>query len=103
VGIAYGSDCKKATEVMVQAALDNSRVLNDPAPKTWFREFGDSSLNFILLCWVPGAAIKFDVISELNHAIDNGFRANGIEIPFPQRDLHLRTSETKLLVKRVGD
>ncbi len=101
VGIAYGSDCKKATEIMVQAALDNPRILKDPTPKTWFREFGDSSLNFILLCWISNAAIKFDVISELNHAIDNGFRVNGVEIPFPQRDLHLRTTDTKLLVKKV--
>lgn len=103
VGIAYGSDCKKATEIMVQAALDNPRILKDPTPKTWFREFGDSSLNFILLCWIPSATIKFDVISEINHAIDNGFRANGVEIPFPQRDLHLRTTDTKLLVKKVDD
>lgn len=103
VGIAYGSDCKKATEIMVQAALDNPRILKDPTPKTWFREFGDSSLNFILLCWIPSATIKFDVISEINHAIDNGFRANGVEIPFPQRDLHLRTADTKLLVKKVDE
>ena len=103
VGIAYGSDCKKAAEVMVQAALDNPRVLNDPYPKTWFREFGDSSLNFVLLCWIPSAAIKFDVISELNHAIDDGFRAKGVEIPFPQRDLHLRSTDASLLIKHVDD
>jgi small-conductance mechanosensitive channel len=47
----------------------------------------------MLLCWIPNAVEKFDVISELNHAIDKGFRENGIEIPFPQRDLHLRSAE----------
>jgi small-conductance mechanosensitive channel len=93
VGIAYGSDCEKASEIMIQAAAENNRVLKNPAPKTWFREFGDSSLNFMLLCWIPNAVEKFDVISELNHAIDKGFRENGIEIPFPQRDLHLRSAE----------
>ncbi|MDK2849260.1 MAG: hypothetical protein PWP34_2613 [Desulfuromonadales bacterium] len=93
VGIAYGSDCEKASEIMIQAATENNRVLKNPAPKTWFREFGDSSLNFMLLCWIPNAVEKFDVISELNHAIDKGFRENGIEIPFPQRDLHLRSAE----------
>jgi potassium efflux system protein len=93
VGIAYGSDCEKASEIMIQAATENSRVLKNPAAKTWFREFGDSSLNFMLLCWIPNAVEKFDVISELNHAIDKGFRENGIEIPFPQRDLHLRSAE----------
>lgn len=94
VGIAYGSDCEKASEIMIQAALENSRVLKNPRPKTWFREFGDSSLNFMLLCWIPDAVEKFDIISELNHAIDKGFRENDIEIPFPQRDLHLRSAET---------
>ncbi len=92
VGIAYGSDLDKATRIMLDAARHNDRVLQEPAPKTWFREFGDSSLNFILLCWVPNAVMKFDVISELNHAIDRGFREAGVEIPFPQRDLHLRSA-----------
>jgi small-conductance mechanosensitive channel len=105
VGIAYGSDCEKASEIMIQAAAENSRVLKNPAPKTWFREFGDSSLNFMLLCWIPNAVEKFDVISELNHAIDKGFRENGIEIPFPQRDLHLRSAEAtvRFLRKTEGD
>jgi potassium efflux system protein len=93
VGIAYGSDCEKATEIMIRAALENERILKEPKPKTWFCEFGDSSLNFMLLCWIPNAVEKFDVISEVNHAIDRGFREQGIEIPFPQRDLHLRSAE----------
>ncbi|HKL27342.1 MAG TPA: mechanosensitive ion channel domain-containing protein [Desulfuromonadales bacterium] len=92
VGIAYGSDCEKAADLLVQVALDNDRVLNDPKPKTWFREFGDSSLNFVLLCWIPNAANKYDITSELNHGIDRIFRENGVEIPFPQRDLHLRSA-----------
>jgi small-conductance mechanosensitive channel len=105
VGIAYGSDCEKASEIMIQAAAENNRVLKNPAPKTWFREFGDSSLNFMLLCWIPNAVEKFDVISELNHAIDKGFRENGIEIPFPQRDLHLRSAEAtvRFLRKTEGE
>jgi len=93
VGIAYGSDCQKAAEVLVQVALGNKRVLSEPKPKAWFREFGDSSLNFMLLFWIPNAVEKYDIISEINHAIDAGFRKNGIEIPFPQRDLHLRSTE----------
>jgi len=93
VGIAYGSDCQKAAEILVQVALDNKRVMIEPKPKAWFREFGDSSLNFMLLFWIPNAAVKHDVISEINFAIDAGFRKNGIEIPFPQRDLHLRSTE----------
>jgi len=93
VGIAYGSDCQKAAEILVQVALNNKQVMIDPKPKVWFREFGDSSLNFMLLFWIPNAAVKYDVISEINFAIDAGFRKNGIAIPFPQRDLHLRSTE----------
>ncbi len=98
VGIAYGSDCEKATDLLLQTALDNRQVLSHPAPKVWFREFGDSSLNFMLLCWIANAENKFDTISELNYAIDKAFRDHGIEIPFPQRDLHLRSAEPPVRV-----
>ena len=67
--------------------------MENPKPSVLFREFGDSSLNFQLLCWIPRADYKFLTISELNYAIDKAFRENGIEIPFPQRDLHLRSSK----------
>lgn len=103
VGIAYGSDCQKAAEILVQVALDNKRVLIEPKPKTWFREFGDSSLNFMLLFWIPNAVEKYDVISEINFAIDAGFRKNGIEIPFPQRDLHLRSTEGTVHFRQIKD
>ncbi len=93
VGIAYGSDCEKATTLLIDAAKQNDNVLKTPPPKVWFREFGDSSLNFMLLCWIPNSSIKFDVRSELNYAIDRIFREQQIEIPFPQRDLHLRSIE----------
>ena len=100
VGIAYGSDCQKAAEVLVQVALDNKRVLTEPKPKAWFREFGDSSLNFMLLFWISNAVEKYDVISEINYAIDAGFRKNGIEIPFPQRDLHLRSPDGVIRIRQ---
>jgi len=100
VGIAYGSDCEKATQILIDVAKQNERVLNNPAPKVWFREFGDSSLNFLLLCWIPNSTIKFDIVSELNYAIDRDFRNNQIEIPFPQRDLHLRSAEAGIRFHR---
>ncbi|HKJ05767.1 MAG TPA: mechanosensitive ion channel domain-containing protein [Geopsychrobacteraceae bacterium] len=93
VGIAYGSDCDMATKIMIGVARDNGHVMEYPKPKVWFREFGDSSLNFILLCWIPDVVSKFDVVSEINYSIDRAFRDNKIEIPFPQRDLHLRSAE----------
>lgn len=104
IGIAYGSDCNKVTELLLDVAKINNRVLNNPQPKVWFQEFGDSSLNFMLLCWITDSTIKFDVISELNYAIDRSFRDHNIEIPFPQRDLHLRSAEAKILLHQdAGD
>lgn len=89
VGIAYGSDVAAAHEAMESAANEHSEVLKHPAPKVWFRGFGDSSLDMELLCWISDAKQKFDVLSELNRAIDNAFRERGITIPFPQRDIHI--------------
>ena len=92
VGIAYGSDCEKARSTLLQVARDNQLILKVPEPHVLFREFGDSSLNFTLLCWIADAADRFELISELNFAIDKAFREHSIEIPFPQRDLHLRSA-----------
>ena len=96
VGVAYGSDVKRVTELLMGVAVDNTRILKTPVPKVWFREFGESSLNFELLCWVPNAERKFDAISELNYAIDAAFREHKVQIPFPQRDLHIRSSDVSL-------
>lgn len=92
VGVAYGSDVELVTSILMSVAESSPRILKAPAPKVWFKEFGDSSLNFELLCWIPNAERKYDAISELNYAIDKGFRENQIQIPFPQRDLHLKSS-----------
>jgi potassium efflux system protein len=66
--------------------------MKNPPPKVWFTEFGDSSLNFELLAWTLDPKRRPDVISDLNKEIDRIFRKNKIQIPFPQRDLHVRSS-----------
>ena len=91
IGVAYGSDVDLVTRLLTRAATENARVLSDPAPAVHFLAFGDSSLNFELLCWLPDSTIKQNLTDELNRAIDRLFRDNNIEIPFPQRDLHVRT------------
>ena len=90
VGVAYGSDIDKVSEILREAAETEETALQRPKPKVWFREFGDSSLNFELLCWIPDAAAKFDVRDRLNRTIDRRFREEGIEIPFPQRDVYIK-------------
>ena len=91
-GVAYGSDVPLVTRSLLEVAGNHPEVLKDPPPKVWFNEFGDSSLNFELLVWIPHPKRRPDIISELNRGIDEIFRKNKIEIPFPQRDLHIRSS-----------
>ena len=93
IGVAYGSDTQKVKTILEQVAQEHPRIVNDgstPKPKVLFRGFGESSLDFELRCFIQDIDERLQVISDLNFAIDAAFRENGIEIPFPQRDLHVR-------------
>ncbi len=90
VGIAYGSNVELALKLMRQVALDHPRVCKDPEPIVGFEGFGDSSLNLVLRIYLPDIDNRLPVISDMHNGIDQAFRKNGIEIPFPQRDLHIR-------------
>jgi potassium efflux system protein len=89
VGVAYGSDTAKATELLLRAANENATVLEDPPPRAIFHEFGESSLNFQLFVYLPHRDVYLETIHELHSAIDAAFREAGITIAFPQRDLHV--------------
>jgi len=91
VGIAYGSDTEQAIEVLRRVAQDNHRVLRDPSPQVLFLGFGDSALSFELRVFIRHVSSVFPVRHELHMAIDKAFKEAGIEIAFPQRDLHLRS------------
>ncbi len=95
VGVAYGSDVEKVKEVLLGVGRAHPLVMSDgmrvSAPVVLFRDFGDSSLNFDLRCFIWDIDQRRVVVSDLNFAIDAAFREAGIEIPFPQRDLHLRS------------
>jgi potassium efflux system protein len=91
VGIAYGSDTERTIEVLTKVARDSMRVLRDPPPQVLFLGFGDSSLSFELRVFVRSVAQLFTTRHELHMSIDKAFREAGIEIAFPQRDLHLRS------------
>jgi len=91
VGIAYGSDTELATQCLLKVADESELILKTPAPEVRFLEFGDNSLLFQLLVWVPDVQNYYQVLSNTHFAIDREFRANGIEIAFPQSDLHLRS------------
>ncbi|MGB9340513.1 MAG: mechanosensitive ion channel domain-containing protein, partial [Polyangiales bacterium] len=96
VGIAYGSDTNRAIEVLEQVAKESWRVLRDPRPHVFFIAFGDSSLSFELRVFVRSAEQLFAARHDLNMGIDKAFRDAGIEIAFPQRDLHLRSLQADM-------
>ena len=92
VGVAYGSDLKLLQQLLLEAAGEHPKALRDPSPVVLFTEFGDSSLNFELGVWTQEmTATPVHFTSEMNFIIEQKLRENDIEIPFPQRDLHVRS------------
>jgi len=96
IGIAYGSDLAKAHQAIMGAVKNVPTVLSDPAPSVFFVGFGDSSLDFEIRAFVRELSHRLPTQHELNTAINSALGDAGIEIPFPQRDLHLRTSDVPL-------
>ena len=92
VGVAYATDLKLLQNLLLEAALEHPKALRDPKPVVLFTEFGDNSLNFELAVWTQEmTATPIHFTSEMNFIIEEKLRENGIEIPFPQRDLHVRS------------
>jgi potassium efflux system protein len=91
VGVAYGSDTARIREALMAVAKASREVLATPAPELRFEGFGDSSLDFALLVWIPDPQGDLRISSDLRFAIDAAFRRAGIEIPFPQRDVHVKS------------
>ena len=89
VGVAYGSDVKKVREILLDIAEKSDRVSDDPAPAVVFRDFGASSLDFELRCFTSDVMRRLGVASDLRFEIERRLREEGIEIPFPQRVVHL--------------
>jgi potassium efflux system protein len=96
VGIAYGSNTQQASELLMRAAREHPQVLDDPTPVVTFEAFGNSTLDFVLRCFLPNLENRSRVVHELHMAIDRAFRENGIEIAFPQQDIHVRTVDLNL-------
>jgi len=90
-GVAYGSDIDKVKKIVLKEIRSVANiVLDDPEPKVSFRKMGDSSLDFKALFYVDDYGDRFDAIDEANTKIYNALNKSGIEIPFPQMDVHLK-------------
>ena len=97
VGVAYGSDVNKVREALLAAAEENSNTLKDPAPNVFLEKFGENSLDFELVVWSSEMSYRpRRYRSDLNFAMEEKLREAGIEIAFPQRDLHIRSGVVKV-------
>jgi small-conductance mechanosensitive channel len=91
IGVGYGSDPHVVEKLLLEVAKENPNVLKDPAPTVAFKEFGESALNFELRVWAGDMAHRpGNLESQLNFSIWDKFKQHGVEIPFPQRDLHIK-------------
>ncbi|MGR5066284.1 mechanosensitive ion channel domain-containing protein [Photobacterium sp. DNB22_13_2] len=90
IGVAYGSDIEKVEQLLYQVANEHPLVLKDPPPSVFFLAFGASSLDFELRVYITAIDHRLSTIHLINKSIDSLFRQNGIEIAFPQMDIHVR-------------
>lgn len=91
VGVAYGSDVTLVKKLLLEASDNVKGTLNKPEPIVFFQDFGESSLNFKLVITVKDSFLTPQVTSEIRFEIDRLFRENNVTIPFPQRDIHIKT------------
>jgi len=97
VGVAYGSDVEKVKAALIAAGREHPMALNDPEPGVFLKQFGDSTIDFELVVWSQEMSHRSSRFkSDLNFAIERKFREAGIEIPNPQRDLHIRSGVLKV-------
>ncbi|MBE9127015.1 MULTISPECIES: mechanosensitive ion channel family protein [unclassified Coleofasciculus] len=91
VGVAYGSNLTTVRAALIDAAKEHPDILTQPTPRVFFKGFGDSSLDFELLVWISEPRKQFQIKSDLYFRLEVILRHRGVEIPFPQRDLHVRS------------
>ena len=99
IGVAYGSNIQLVRKAILEVAKSHPEVLLRPSPQLWFQEFADSSLNFDLFVWIREPRKQYRLKSELNYRIEASLRKYNISIPFPQRDLHLKSPEIEEMIQ----
>lgn len=102
VGVEYGCDVNQVKDLLLSCAKSDDRIISFPEPAVIFRDFGESSLDFELRCWTKDFDLWFTISSELRYAINKIFIENEITIPFPQRDLYIKSPDAQDLIEE-GD
>ena len=97
VGVAYGTDPQKVLDLLLETAKSSDDILQTPEPVSLFNGFGDSSLDFRLLFWLGDADLRLKLQSEMTVKVNAAIVAAGITIPFPQRDLHVKSVDPNLM------
>ncbi|MCD4737091.1 MAG: mechanosensitive ion channel [Bacteroidales bacterium] len=97
--VSYESDPNQVKDILMKVIKSHPKISNDPAPDVLFREMGDSSLNFRLLFWTKEFSEWVKIRSEITFGVFYALKEAGIEIPFPQSDLHLRSIDEKINIK----
>ncbi len=90
IGVAYGSDIDKVRDILMDIALNADDVCDDPEPRVRFRQFGASSLDFELLCWIDQPVLRGRVLDSLNCKVYKRFIEDEIEIPYSKHDLYIK-------------
>ena len=102
VGVAYGTNATRAMELMLRAAEETEHVLEDPKPVVSLEGFGDNALTLVLRAYLGSLDYRLATITALHQAVMQKFREEGIDIAFPQRDVHLSTSQPLEIQVRPG-
>lgn len=110
VGVAYGSDPEKVKDALLDACQQDQSILSTPAPDVFFNGFGESTLQFEVLVWINTPSRQMFIRSDLYFAIEASLRRHQITLPFPQRDLHIRSGylpigispEDRQLLQQLG-
>ena len=100
VGVAYGTDPETVMKVLLDLAHKHPEVIDDPAPAVQFNQFGDSSLGFELRVWTTGDFVQLS--TDLRVELTRALKEHGIEIPYPQRDLHLRSVAGETAIEEIA-
>lgn len=103
VGVAYGTDTTKVTELLFKVCYQMENILDDPAPLITFDQFGDSTLNFTIRTYLANIDHRLETLHQLHTTIHQEFNQAGIEIAFPQLDLHVRSKPAELTTENNKD
>jgi len=103
IGVAYGTDVDKVKEILLDIAASEGEILEEPPPQVFFKEHGDSALNFELRVWIGSPLDRITVQNSTREKIDKRFNEENIEIPFPKRDVYLFSGEGEGTVEEMEE